>query len=124
MPAARHQDRIEHDRDAPSLALTYPRYQLDRSPPRQHANLHAIGAHIIQDGFHLPLDQERVYREHFVDPLGILNRKRRNGARPIGTERLQCFEVGLQPRSAARIRAGHDQHPRRAFVSVGITPTS
>ena len=120
-----HHHRIEHHRHVPDAGRAPPAPPAIVSTDPEHADLHGVDADVLGDRPHLPDDRLGRDRRDPLDGDRVLpgdGRDRRHAVHAAARERLQ---VGLDPRAAARVRAGDRQDARCAVAGAfGIAALS
>src|SRR5699024_11666448 len=72
----------------------------------EHADLHRIDAHVLDEGLDLRPDDVEGDLVHAGDPPGGLGGERGEYAGAEGAEGAEGLQVGLDPRTARGVRAG------------------
>ena len=87
-----------------------PANNLDNPRCVQHANFDGIHANVIHHRLNLGLQEFRRDRMNALHALGVLRGQRGQRGHAIATQGAEGFQIGLNARSAATIRAGNAEH--------------
>ena len=72
----------------------------------QHAHFGGVRADVADDGINLRGEDGRGRGVDGRDAAGVLRRQRRERAHAVAAQRGEGFEIGLDARAAAAVRAG------------------
>ncbi len=110
MTAARHQDRIDHDRGEGLTAglhrLESESHRAEHVVARQHADLDGVGDEVLQEPSHLIQHYRWKCRQHLVHLHGVLNGQCGHHTGAVHPEGAEYLQIELQARTPGRIRAG------------------
>ena len=123
--AGRDHHRIEHDRQARLLGLQplEPlRDLLGGEGAADHADLHRVDADVADDRVDLREDHLGRNRVDRGDAERVLRGDRGDRGHRVAAEHGDGLDVGLNPRAAARIRAGDDQDAGRRRHATRLRP--
>ncbi len=117
--------RIDHRRDACGL-VEDPRHGFHRIDASEHSGLDGVRADVREHCAGLGLHHLGGDLVYGLDAQGVLHRHRGDRRRRIAAQRGDGLDIGLDPRAAAGVRAGDDQHPSdppgRTLAHGGLVP--
>ena len=104
---AREHDRIDDEGKIPPVEKV--RHGFDDGNGEEHPGLRRVHADVLVDGVELRSNEIQGQLVHCRDTLRVLRRERHDRARAVATRGREGFQVGLDPGSAAGVRASNRQ---------------
>ena len=86
----------------------------------QHADFGGVRADVADDGINLRGEDGRGRGVDGRDAAGVLRRQRRERAHAVAAQRGEGFEIGLDARAAAAVRAGDGEDADVLAIGLGV----